>query len=180
MRRLQACLTTLAVLSIAGCGTVTSLQPVGSHPLEVDAVEWEGTWVAGGDSMEIRVVDSVGGQIEVAWIESGTDGFKLETVEVHLRKAGHALLASARETTDDDEFTLLLVAKENSQIMIWWPNGARFEELIAAGKLPGEVTEAGQIRLGTLESKHLELIAGDEQGVLYEWREPIVMFRQPG
>lgn len=163
-----------------GCNPVTSRHPVGTEPLQLEAPEWEGTWSNPEGSLEVRIVDAKAGQLEAAWIELEEDGFELETLEVHLLRGGGALFASVRENpTEDPDYLIALIDKEENQILIWWPDGDKFKRLVEDGQLPGEVSEDGAVTLGKLEPQHLTLLTSEEHETPFQWRKPGVLFRRP-
>ena len=54
---------------IAGCSSVYSINPVGEKPAQLDAALWDGDWLGADGVMTIKVIDSEGGILQVAWIE---------------------------------------------------------------------------------------------------------------
>src|SRR5210317_1214779 len=98
MMRMRGLFTSLMIaLLLGGCSAVLTTEPIGEEPLLIVAEEWEGTWTDSEDFLEIRVVDSAMGRLEVAWIETDAEGFELERVDVLLRQGGEAIYANVLE-----------------------------------------------------------------------------------
>ncbi len=148
-------LTAALPLTLTACTVVYSLQPVGEEPLVLDAEEWEGTWNKGEDFLKIRVVDSQAGRLEAAWIETTEEGFELERVEVLVRKSGDVIFGNAFEEPDEEEekkvadpwYLFFRIGRGGEQLTLWYPNVKGFKAFVRGGRLPGTVTEGGDVDL---------------------------------
>lgn len=177
MRHLKWTLTAVIVLMIPACNAVFIEQPIGENPLVATAEDWEGTWVNGEGAGRIEVVDPDKGLLKVVWIEEGTKD--LESAQVHLRELGPWIVASMKdgEHSESIRYFWARVRWENGQIVVWAPNAKNFKQLVEEGKLPGVVTEGGDVILGDLKPEHYTLITSGAEGVLFEWDEPGVLLR---
>lgn len=171
----------LAVL-LAGCDYVASVEPVGQRPVRAEPAEWAGTWLNDDGALTVRVVDPGRGHLEVGWIEAKPDGLVMESIEVHLREYrgdGYASVTGLEEQEELDGFLWLRLERESERLLLWLPSAASFRRLVEDGKLPGELKEDGVV-LGKLDDAQLALIGADAEGVLFEWREPMVLQRVRG
>jgi hypothetical protein len=177
---------------LGGCSAVLSTEPVGSEPLALLAEEWDGTWSDSQDFLELRVIDSESGRLGVAWVEYRGDDFDLERLDVWLRKSGDVIFANVLEVADDDEgtdgsvddttsgadpYALFRVSREGEKLIVWSPKLDAFKALVEEGKLPGTVTEGGDVVLGSLSDAQLTLLASDESAHLWSWQEPGILLR---
>ena len=63
-------------------------------------------------------------------------------------------------------------------MLLWPPDYSGFTDLVNAGVLPGE-SVGDNLKLGALSPHNMALIASDESGVLFHWKERLV-FRRIG
>jgi hypothetical protein len=136
------------------------------------------------------VVDEAAGHIEVAWIETRAGEFEVERVEVFVRRVGELIFASVREVPghDGDEadsgserpYAFLRLDRESEKLLMWWPNVDAFKALVEAGKLPGKVTDSGDVVLEKLSAENLTVLSDDESATLWEWKDPGVLRRSSG
>ena len=189
MRIQLICLSAFLSLTLAGCTTVMSTQPVGEVPVALTAEDWEGTWTDSEDFLEIRVIDGEAGQLEAAWIETGEDGFELESVEIFMRRSGDALFGSVLDEPDDEAgvgdeeaepealYAFFRLARDGKKLVVWWPDVEAFQALVEEGRLPGEVTEGDDVVLEALSEAQLELLSSDQNAGLWEWKSPAILMR---
>jgi hypothetical protein len=181
MRALKLGLCGALVVILAGCDSVWSPIPLGEAPLQLEESEWKGTWLHADGALTVRVVDAGQGRIEVGSVEEKKGSLVLETVEIHLRKAGEWIIASFADVEDEAEggaprYLWGRLERDGEQVFLWWPRPAEFRRLVEAGLLPGNV-EGGDVILGTLEDEHLAVILSEEHGILFEWDAPMAFHR---
>lgn len=185
----------VAVLLLAGgCAFVTSPAIVGETPLNIESVrsEWEGTWLADGDPVLVKVLDGTNGVLQVGWrIEDDSGNMKLELTSVYLRKYGDwtfATLVPLDESGQKEPYVWFKMVKDKRLCLLWLPDTDKFQALVDAGILPGEATSRRPIgpnegrkktgvKLGALKPKHLALIASETHGVLFAWEAPLFLFK---
>ena len=192
-------LTTLfigtAVLAASACTRVTVTEPIGETPVLLESEDWEGLWsvIEDGDTgfLLIEVVDAANGELRVRNVATDPDS---DTTTVFLREGGGWTFASARDADDsDDIFEWARVDRDNQRILYWEPVTSRFAELVREGLLPGTVqerelqrppgstgepvTELRGVTLSGLQPEHIDLITSGDQGVLFDWDDPVIMIR---
>ncbi len=165
------------VLVLAGCDHVSSKYPVGSSPLAVEEEDWQGTWLHADGAIILRVVDSELGLLEAAWVEEKGGEFVLETVRVHLRQHGGWTFASFAGVEDLPDFLWSRLEREGRETFLWWPRPDEFQRLVEAGLLPGEVGEDSDVTLDRLGDEQLAILISEEDGVLFDWDEPMTFRR---
>ena len=73
------------------------------------------------------------------------------------------------------------VKQGTDSIIAWLPDYKKFKALVEEGTLPGEVDSehsyGGAVMLGDLKPEHYQAIVSGEHGVLFDWEDPIVLFR---
>lgn len=191
--RMRDVLASLLIGSLlGGCSAVLSTEPVGNEPLVLLAEEWDGTWSDSEDFLEIRVVEPEAGRLGVAWIEYSVNGFDLEHLDVWLRRSGDVIFANVLEVSDEDPgtdgsvddtgaeaepYAFFRLAREDGKLVVWNPKLEAFKALVEDGKLPGTVTEGGDVVLGTLSDAQLALLASDDSAHLWSWKEPGILLR---
>jgi hypothetical protein len=172
------------VVILGGCDYVASTKPVGGAPLQVEESEWEGTWIHDDGPLTVRVVDAKQGRLEVGWIEEKEGRLVLETLDAHLRESSDWIIASFQGIDDDlveegGRYLWGRLVRDRDELFLWWPRPAEFRRLVEAGLLPGRI-EDGDVVLDGLEAEHLSLIVSEDQGMLFEWDEPMAFRRFQG
>ena len=62
-------------------------------------------------------------------------------------------------------------------IIAWAPDSVVFARLVEAGLLPGAVEE-GNVVLGALKPEHYRIITTGSHGVVLDWEQPMVLYRE--
>ncbi len=80
----------VAGLMLGGCSTVSATKPVGDAPVQLDAKEWEGVWIAENSKdlgpLIVKVADAALGELQVSSLDTGDDGkLTLQTVLAQAR-----------------------------------------------------------------------------------------------
>jgi hypothetical protein len=179
MRFTGSLLTSLLVLTLAGCGAVYVTQPIGEKPCKIKAKDWEGTWIHKDGSVTVRVMDGENGQLRIAWIEPKENGLTFETHNVQLREAGSWMFANIKDdaNTNEPRYLWARIKGDGNQVIVWLPDPAKFRALVEEQKFPGRIEGKSDVILDTLELKHLRIIAGEQEGILFVWEEPVVFLR---
>lgn len=179
MRLAGSLLTSLLVLTLAGCSAVYVTQPIGEQPCKIKAKDWEGTWIHKDGSVTVKVMDGENGQLRIAWIEPKDNGLTFEAHDVELREAGSQMFANIKDdaNTNEPRYLWARIKGDGNQVIVWLPDATKFRALVEEQKLPGRIERENDVVLDTLELKHLRIIAGEQEGMLFVWEEPIVLFR---
>ena len=183
------------LLSTVGCGVlvltfgsaaVYTSKPIGEKPAVISSEDWEGVWmgrgIVKGLAINIEVLDEDKGVVRAVWIDDlGNGKFKLQDHEVNLTESGEWRFFSLEEKEPEESernerYLWGRLQNGDGLIGIWLPDAAKFEALIEEGILPGTV-ENGSVILGELTAEHMELITTSEEGVLWEWGKPLILFR---
>jgi hypothetical protein len=175
----------LPSLLLGAC--VTASAPVGSQPHQLDPDDWAGTWsVPGESSLTVRVADARAGLLDVAWVSEGPDGLEVERVALHVREHGGWLFASYEDAEEPGYFVWGRVRLDDDVLLGWFPDREKIRRLVEDSVLPGDPqpVEADERRviapgviLGPLTDEHLDVLASETHGVLYDWDEPFVAIR---
>lgn len=175
MSLFKGLLVAVSVLSLAGCSTVSLPKPMGETVASVEPEQWEGTWLTStmDTSISIKVTDAKKGILKAAWL----DDMKMETLEFYLLESGEWMFGNVKDEENSSRFLWGRLKKEDSQIIVWFPDVEKIKDLVKAGSLPGTVGEDGDVALGDLKAEHVKLITSDDQGILFEWEEPLVLIR---
>ena len=169
----------LVVLVLTGCSAVYTTQPMGEKPCKIEAQDWDGTWIHKEGSVTMKVVDGENGLLRIAWTEPKEGSLAFESHDVELRETGSWMFASTRDDSATEEPRCLwaCLKRDGKQVVVWLPDATKFKGLVRAQKLPGTIEEDRDVILENLEPRHLSIIAGEQEGVLFTWDEPIVFFR---
>ena len=171
MRILQAVSIAIGMLVLSACSAVYSPRPLGKNDVYLKTSEWEGNWLLSTNPpsfMEVRVKDAAKGFLIVIWYHDRAH----DVYAINLRESGDWTFANVL----DDKSELFLwarIRRNEGQILIWCPKPEWFEKQIRAGKLPGALTEGGDVLLGSLQPEHLQIIASAEKDEL-DWENPII------
>lgn len=177
MRQMGQCMLGVLLVTMVGCDMVYSKEPMGLEPVKLDPADWDGTWAFRDGTAYMKVLDSKAGLLQFCGLEQ-KDRIKLESYDVHIRKAGDMVFASAKDEDDPEQYVWFLISQDDGQIIVWLPERDAFRELAKAGKLPAETT-SDSVTLGKLEPEHYEVIAqeADAHGELFDWKEPMALVR---
>lgn len=172
---------TLIGLSVVGCNAVYTRQPVGEKPMSLTATveEWEGTWLVSDGAVTVKVKDASQGVLSIGWFEEQGNTLKQHTEDVYLRDAGDWSFASLRDQDKPGLYVWGRIKKNNRQIFVWSPDSQKLSELVKAGTLPGTMQE-GDLLLGNLGARELQILSSETHGVLFEWSDPLVLTKIGG
>jgi len=168
------------LILLAACSSVYSTNPVGEKPVQLDSGQWDGNWLGADGVMTIRVKDAEQGILQVAWIED----MELLQYQVQLLESGDWVFFNLREEDDDDGYFWGRIKNDGDSIILWDPDIKKFRALVTKGVLPGEVKKTGKnmeffsdVILGELTPAHLQVITSGDQGVLFNWDEPLLLIK---
>lgn len=185
---------------LAACDTVTSPMPLGEKPAVIEAGDWEGRWLNAEGYLDLTVVDGTNGLLRIAYDDDGTH----QEMDIELRTAGEwtfvnfteedfeeseGLASSPCSPVDSPKPDLPECEEQPSgyfwgrirhmddTLVAWGPEPAAFVRLVEQGLIPGTVEE-GSVVLGPLTSEHYEIITSGAHGVVLDWENPMVLYRQ--
>ncbi len=196
MRSLRVIGCSLLALALGACSTVTTVEPFGMEVAELDPDDWDGTWQAIGDCepCEVKLTAKGKGILRASWTEEEDGVEKTHTGDFHFREVKDSLFASFlgsdleedEEKQEEEPYLWVMIQmradddNEDPVVIAWAPDAEKFVGLVAAGKLPGTVDEGDyttDVKLGKLSAAHCELIASEQEGVLFLWTEPLLYRR---
>ena len=99
---------------------------------------------------------------------------------MHIWSAGNRAFANLLDQDEEDgkPFYLWgLLGGGDREMIVWLPEVKSLKALVEEGKLPGEVDEDGSVILHQLNAEQLALLTSDSEGVLFDWDEPLVLFK---
>lgn len=189
-----------SVLALAGCGAVHTVEPVGTVPVVVDPLHWNGYWttpdnvaacgqganVGKTDCLVVTVVDPAQGVLAIV-----PEGKAVEPARAYVRVADkpNAVFITLEDwDSNAPERPLMLmrgvlqgVDPSGGRVVVWFPSTDRFTEAVHAGLLPlGAGLRAGPDNgptLGVLSAAELELIAHTMKWELFNWEDPTTYVR---
>lgn len=162
---------------LAGCASVSSIEPMGERVKPVAEDEWEGTWVHQGHPVVVRVSDPQQGLLDVAWVEDKEGALRLESYRIALRESGDWVFGNVRDGDRPGRQYWGVLRKEQGQFVVWTPDPERCAKLVKDGGIPGTVEEGGDVLLDRLTPEQMLRIVSEEQGGCMRWTEPVVFFR---
>jgi len=171
----------LLALAFSGCAAAYSKQPVGETPksLVTEVEQWEGNWMRPDGSVTVKVKDAAKGVLTIGWIDSNPEGLKPQTTVVFLREVGHWTFASLKNTDKPYLFLWARIEQSDRQIIFWPPDVEKLSALVTAGKLPGTIKDS-DVYLGALGAKELKILSSEDEGILFNWDKPVVLFKLGG
>lgn len=180
MNRLHILVLFAFVLAVSGCHSVTSPYLVGKQPASLNPEAWNGRWgpecSSGDEAVQIEVVDKDKGILRATVLNPKDPP---EVIECNLRTAGDLMFVNARLEKESGYHPWLIKNESGKMIFLWSPDYDKLKSLIERGILPGE-SAGGDISLGLLKTEHLDLITSEKEGVLFEWKHPVILIRQDG
>ena len=166
----------LILLGIIFTSCVYTKFPIGIQNCKIVSQDWEGIWVNQEVALYIKVSDSKNGVLDVAWIELDNQHFKLETMKVYLKKYKNWLFANVKDKEEKGLYLWAKIDKKDNLILIWLPNLDKFKKLVKNKILPGSISKY-DVTLDKFTLKDYELLTSDNYGCLFEWQEPIILFK---
>jgi hypothetical protein len=164
---------------MAACTEVNSIFPVGENSASLRPEDWNGKWVAvpsNDESAKIEVLPGRQGVLKVTGFSQGKEDKPLEAL-LRVTDKGWIFANVARD--DNTVYFWALIRNDDGRmIYVWIPNFAKARELVEAGTLPGEV-RGDSVSLDMLRPEHLKIIT-EEQGVLFDWDQPLVLKKVDG
>lgn len=192
-----------AAMFLHGCAYITAETPVGEQPVHLAAEDLAGAWHGDNVTVTFEPVNAAEGRYRAQWTEdgrqklldlllrahqptpgSGGQPWRLWNVNVADFQAseGTGPDLDLANSTDDaggerhDHYYWGRFRLEGDRLIAWAPSAARLAPLVETGTLPGELDE-DNVRLGTLTTEHLDIISGNDHGVLLDWEYPLVLYR---
>jgi hypothetical protein len=168
------------VLLSLGCSSVTTVQPLPWKIEAGDQERFEGTWLVGDDSLQIRFADN--GVARFAGLDWEDGQFQLEQGEMIICRGDHLGFLSVR-TREDGEwmnhyYLVQFKFTDPGELVLWLPNVDAFADAIAQNRLEGTVDGDGSGTDVTITSGPdalLELIDVGDDRALFDYREPIIL-----
>ncbi|MDX1571576.1 MAG: hypothetical protein R3200_13930 [Xanthomonadales bacterium] len=179
MYRIMPLLALLLGALLSGCQMVSSEEPVGEHPAQLDSDDWDGIWLHEEAAITLLVLDADRGTLEAAWVEEKAGRLVMEAVQAEVRGAGEWLFINTRlEPGEEDaspRFGFARVVIEDDRMLFWTPDLAGFRKAVESKRLPGTAGE-DQVHLGKLTGPQLaEIIRGGPE--LFDWQNPTILIR---
>jgi hypothetical protein len=175
-------LVSWVVLLSLGCSSVTTVQPLPWKTEPGDQDRFEGTWLVGDDSFQIRFTES--GVARFAGLDWEDDQFRLEQGEMIICRGEHLGFLSVR-TREDGEWTdhyYLVQFKftDPGELLLWLPEADAFADAIAHNRVKGTVDGDGtgtDITITSPPEALLDLIDDPEDLELFDYKSPLILRR---
>ncbi|KAA9129883.1 hypothetical protein F3N42_13970 [Marinihelvus fidelis] len=189
-----------AAMLLHGCAYITAEAPVGEQPVHLATEDLAGAWHGDNVTVTFEPVNVAEGRYRALWTEdgqqkslelllrahrpapgSGGQPWRMWNVKVADFQASEGTapdLDQANSTDGErhDHYYWGRFRLEGDRLIAWGPSASRLAPLVEAGALPGELVE-DNVRLGTLTTEHLDIITGNDHGVLLDWEYPLVLYR---
>jgi hypothetical protein len=190
-------LVALSLLTLAGCGLVYTVEPVGTVPVALDPLEWNGYWTGPGNEdacgrasevgetecLIVTVIDPAQGLLSVAG-----EGDAAEPARAYVRLADKP--GAMFITLEDDSpnpvrpfyFVRALRRPGSNSLFVWMPLKDQVARLVASGVLPsgGPLLGAPDAStIGPLDAAQFELLNRTMKWELFDWEDPDILVRVP-
>ena len=185
----------VVVFFLSGCSTVTSLNPVGTNPLQIEKDDWEGVWCSGAGEEKgvffIWVKDKDKGILRIGVVKEDEkeEDPTLVKFDVQLRQGKSSVFGNIlfKELFFKEKEMNELIGKSylwfriknvGGSIVIHVPNDNNFEKLVREGKLKGKKVPFQKYALDYIvicepTDRITEFIDSyDDSGKLFEWKSP--------
>jgi len=177
---LTALLVVWVVLLSLSCSSVTTVQPLPWKVEPGDQERFEGTWLVGDDSLQIRFAG--GDMARFAGLEWEDGQFQLEQGEMIICHGKHLTFLSVRTREDgtwmDRYYLVQYKFTDTGELVLWLPDVDAFADTIAQNRLEGTVDGDGSGTDVTITSGPdalLALIDVPDDRALFDYREPIIL-----
>lgn len=176
------------------CDGVIADKPFGSKPTILNEEDWNGYWYIDDDEIfNVRVVNAEEGILEVGAIDDSDGGMIIEKSRMYLRESGDWKFIFLQGDNAEAGYTWYKYENyEGEMLMLWMPSADRFEEAVEQGLLSGEVKEHNveakegdpfkrvkytTVILTDIGPEEIELIKSEDQGIYFDWKHPIPLFK---
>jgi hypothetical protein len=177
---LSATFFILAAIHSLGCSSVTTVQPLPWRTEPADRERFEGTWLIGDDSVQIRFADS--GIARFAGLDWENGQFRLEQGEMIICRGKHLAFLSVRTQEDgawaDHYYLVQFKFTDPGELVLWLPNADAFAEAIAHNLVEGTVDGDGagtDVTITGPPETLLELIDDPDDLELFDYRDPMIL-----
>jgi len=167
----------MLVLGAVGCAQVDSPVPIGKDPVMLQGSEWNGTWASSEGTVIARVVDAAKGTVEIAWIEEESGEPVMKKKTLYIRQTGDWVFVNITDEDKPDRYLWARLKNDDGEAILWIPDVDKIKALVREGKLPGKVDDDRNVQLGTLSEEQTKRLTSDDNGVLYDWENPLVFRR---
>jgi hypothetical protein len=188
----------VVALVLSGCSMVTSLNPVGTNPLQIKEDDWEGVWSNGELLFFVMAMDKDKGILRIAVVgkDKNQKDLTLGKFDAQLRQGKSSVfanilikefergIANIREPTEEpneliqNSYLWFMVKNFHGSIVIHFPNDNTFRQLVKEQKLTGKTVPTknywpDDIVICEPTDKITEFIdSHDDSGKLFEWKSP--------
>lgn len=171
------------ILLFISCSSVTIKYPISNSPDTIENKKFEGIWLV-DDNDVIHVKLDNNGVIKIAGLEWANNVFSIMPGEMIISSGDMHNFLSVRFQEDskwmDNYYFLIYKFTEKGDLIMWLPKLDAFEEAISKKQLQG-VIETGQyskdITITDSPENLLSFINGSHSQDLFDFREPIVLYR---
>jgi hypothetical protein len=170
-----------ALMSI-GCSSVTTVHPLPWKTEPADQDRFEGTWLVGDDSFQIRFADS--GVARFAGLDWEDDQFRLEQGEMIICRGEHLGFLSVRTQEDgewmDHYYLVQFKFTDPGELLLWLPEADAFADAIARNRVEGAVDGDGagtDITITSPPEALLDLIDDPDDLELFDYKSPLILRR---
>ncbi len=182
----QFLLVLLSIFIIAltlSCSSVTIRYPISNSPDPIDEEKFEGIWLVDDDEV-IHVKFDSNGIARIAGLEWENNQFTLMHGEMIVSAGDEQNFLSVRFKEDEkwmnDYYFLIYKFTEKGDLVLWLPEVDAFEEAIMKKELQGIVVKeqySTSITITSTSEKLLNFISDTSNQNLFEYREPIVLYK---
>ena len=172
----------IIVLTLS-CSSVTIRYPISNSPEPIDQEKFEGIWLVDDDEV-IHVKFAGNGIARIAGLEWENNQFTMMRGEMIISAGDEHNFLSVRFQEDDkwmnDYYFLIYKFTEKGDLVLWLPNVDAFEEAIRKKQLQGIIEKeqySTNITITNASEKLLEFINDPDNLMLFEYREPIVLYK---
>lgn len=156
------------MIFLGACSTIKSTQQLGSEIYVLEKNKWEGTWVTGEGSIQLKVVDINSSEVAIMFIEKD----EVQKYKAFIRTNGDGSYINVIDT--DNHYFFAKFKKTRNQIVVWLPERHMMQKAISTGGVIGSVSEKKNVLI-TSEKKQLDSYFFENNNLmLFDYEEPII------
>ncbi|VAW74698.1 hypothetical protein MNBD_GAMMA15-832 [hydrothermal vent metagenome] len=156
------------ILLSSACTSISSVHPLGTDTVQLVEHEWRGTWIAQDGTLQLDVLDTKAGIIELVFIEHG----KIEKYTVTIKKSGQDTYMNL--LNKDKSYLFAKFKKRYNQIIVWPPSSKAMKVAIASEAIKGEITKDDDLLITADKDNLNKFFADNSEKMLFEYDEPVV------
>lgn len=169
MKKFNIFIPLVLIVLIGACTSIKSVSQLGEDVYILNEDEWEGTWAAGENSLQVKIIDTESSEILIMFIEKG----KIQKYTVFIKQNGKDSYMNLVD--EDNRYFFTKFIKTKNQVIIWLPSEKALKHAISDKKLEGLVTKDKDIVINANKNSFNQYFIDNKEKMLFEYEKPLIL-----